>query len=272
MLFRSRLLLGQLAPTSGSVRLGTQLEIAYYDQLRATLDPEKSVVDNVIDHGDTVEIQGQRRHVMGYLQDFLFSPDRARTPVKALSGGERNRLLLARLFARPANLLVLDDPTNDLDIETLELLEELLMGYRGTLLLVSHDRAFLDNVVTSTLVFEGDGHVQEYVGGYSDWMRTRKPPEPVAKVAQARPTAPTAKPKSTKLSFNDARELDQLPTRIEALEAEQSKLAERLNEPSFYRSAASEQARVHERLAELAAEIEKDYERWYELEALREHR
>ena len=166
-----RLLLGQLAPSSGSVRLGTKLEVAYYDQLRAALELEKTVIENLAEGREYVEVQGERRHVIGYLQDFLFSPDRARTPMKALSGGEHNRVLLARLFAQPANLLVLDEPTNDLDIETLELLEELLIDYRGTLLLVSHDRAFLDNVVTSTLVFEGDGRIQEYAGGYSDWLR-----------------------------------------------------------------------------------------------------
>jgi ATP-binding cassette subfamily F protein uup len=272
-----RLVLGQLAPTSGSVRLGTKLEIAYYDQLRAVLELEKTVLQNIAEGREYVDVQGQRRHVIGYLQDFLFSPDRARMPVKALSGGERNRLLLARLFAQPANLLVLDEPTNDLDIETLELLEELLMSYRGTLLLVSHDRAFLDNVVTSTLVFEGEGRVQEYVGGYSDWLRQRQR----AALAAVRVTSPApkdakpaaiAKPKAGKLGFKDARELEQAPQKIEALEVEQSKLTERLSEPDFYKLPAAEQSKVHARLAALAVELESVYARWVALEALRDGR
>jgi ATP-binding cassette subfamily F protein uup len=213
--------------------------------------------------------------MISYLQDFLFSPDRARMPVKALSGGERNRLLLARLFAQPANMLVLDEPTNDLDIETLELLEELLMGYRGTLLLVSHDRAFLDNVVTSTLVFEGGGRVQEYVGGYSDWLRQRQQAaDAAAKAAsavgrEAKPLAPT-KSKTGKLSFKDARALEELPAQIESLEAEQSELTDRLSQPAFYKCGAAEQTRVHARLATLAAELEAAYARWDALEALRD--
>jgi ATP-binding cassette subfamily F protein uup len=224
-----------------------------------------------------VDVQGQRRHVIGYLQDFLFSPDRARMPVKALSGGERNRLLLARLFAQPANLLVLDEPTNDLDIETLELLEELLMSYRGTLLLVSHDRAFLDNVVTSTLVFEGDGRVQEYVGGYSDWLRQRqkaalaavRSASPVAKDVKTTAAAVT-KPKAGKLGFKDARELEQAPQKIESLEVEQAKLTERLSEPDFYKLPAAEQSRLHARLAAIAVELEAVYARWVALESLRD--
>jgi len=268
-----RLLLGQLAPNSGSVRLGTKLEVAYYDQLRAALELEKTVIENLGEGREYIEVQGQRRHVIGYLQDFLFTPDRARTPMKALSGGEHNRVLLARLFAQPANLLVLDEPTNDLDIETLELFEELLIDYRGTLLLVSHDRAFLDNVVTSTLVFEGDGHIQEYVGGYSDWLRHRT--RPVADAVQStketkRVTA--AKPKPTKLGFKAARELEQAPEKIEALETEQSELVERLSQPSFYQSNAAEQARVHARIAALTGELEAAYARWTELEALRDPR
>jgi ATP-binding cassette subfamily F protein uup len=220
-----------------------------------------------------VDVQGQRRHVIGYLQDFLFSPERARTPVKVLSGGERNRLLLARLFAQPANLLVLDEPTNDLDIETLELLEELLMDYRGTLLLVSHDRAFLDNVVTSTLVFEGGGRVQEYVGGYSDWLRQRGAPAAVEAAPRAEARAePSAKPRPAKLGFKEARELDELPDLIESLEVEQSELSERLSQPAFYKSSPTEQARVHARLAALASELEARYARWAALEALRDAR
>ena len=268
-----RLLLGQLAPSSGTVRLGTKLEIAYYDQLRAVLELEKTVIQNIAEGREYVDVQGQRRHVIGYLQDFLFSPDRARTPVKALSGGERNRLLLARLFAQPANLLVLDEPTNDLDIETLELLEELLMGYSGTLLLVSHDRAFLDNVVTSTLVFEGNGRVQEYVGGYSDWLRQRaKSAASAAKTVVAAKLVALPKSNPVKLSFKDARELEQAPARIESLEAEQAELTERLSEPAFYKRPAAEQAKVHARLTALAAELEAVYARWYALEALRDGR
>jgi len=268
-----RLLLGQLRPTSGQVRLGTKLEIAYYDQLRAALEFEKTVIENLAEGREYIEINGERRHVIGYLQGFLFSPDRARTPMKALSGGEHNRLLLARLFAQPANLLVLDEPTNDLDIETLELLEELLIDYRGTILLVSHDRAFLDNVVTSTLVFEGDGQIQEYVGGYSDWVRRRKPPVTVtAKSVEVMRSATAAKSKPRKLGFKQARELEQAPSRIEALETEQRELVERLSEPAFYKSGAAEQARVHERMAALTGELEAAYARWSELEKLRDQR
>ena len=202
------------------MRLGTKLEIAYYDQLRAVLELEKTVSENIAEGREYVEVQGQRRHVIGYLQDFLFSPDRARMPVKALSGGERNRLLLARLFAQPANLLVLDEPTNDLDIETLELLEELFMDYRGTLLLVSHDRAFLDNVVTSTLVFEGSGRVQEYVGGYSDWLRQRQASAAAQQREESARKAPraAARPRPAKLGYKEARELEESPARIESLE------------------------------------------------------
>ena len=268
-----QLLLGQLAPSSGSVRLGTKLEVAYYDQLRAALELEKTVIENLAEGSEYVQVQGERRHAIGYLQDFLFSPDRARTPMKALSGGEHNRVLLARLFAQPANLLVLDEPTNDLDIETLELLEELLIDYRGTLLLVSHDRAFLDNVVTSTLVFEGDGHIQEYAGGYSDWLRRSAARATVAakSVKDTKPApAATAKPKSRKLGFKDARELEQAPAKIESLETEQSELVERLSRPAFYQSDLAEQARVHARIAALTGELEAAYARWYELEALRD--
>jgi ATP-binding cassette subfamily F protein uup len=266
-----RLLLGQLAPSSGTVRLGTRLEVAYYDQLRGALELEKTVVENLAGGREYFEVQGERRHVIGYLQDFLFSPDRARTPMRALSGGEHNRVLLARLFAQPANLLVLDEPTNDLDVETLELLEELLIEYSGTILLVSHDRAFLDNVVTSTLVFEGDGHVQDYVGGYSDWLRQRARPEAVAvKPVKAAKPAPKAKP--AKLGFKETRELEQAPARIESLEAEQAGLVERLSEPDFYKSDAAEQTAVHARIAVLTEELEAAYARWSELEALREGR
>jgi ABC transport system ATP-binding/permease protein len=264
-----RLLLGELQPSSGSVRLGTRLDVAYYDQLRASLEPEKSVAENIAEGREWIDVLGQRQHVMGYLQSFLFGPERARTPVKALSGGERNRLLLARLFAQPANLLVLDEPTNDLDLETLELLEERLVDYAGTLLVVSHDRAFLDNVVTSTLVFEGSGRVQEYVGGYSDWLRQRAPRESES-AAAARPAAARPKLKPTKLSYKDERELAQLPGRIEALEAEQTSLAARVSEPSFYTGDPAERAAVQARLAALPSEIQSAYERWTALESQRD--
>ena len=272
-----RVLLGELAPTSGSVCLGTKVQVAYFDQLRAKLALDRTVIDNIADGSEYTEINGQRRHVLGYLQDFLFSPERARTPVSALSGGERNRVLLARLFAQPANLLVMDEPTNDLDLETLELLEELLIEYPGTLLVASHDRAFLDNVVTSTLVFEGAGRVQEYVGGYSDWVRYTQRLASAKATASAKraPSQPSpaveraAKPRRQKLSFREARELADTPGRIEALEREQAELGLRVSEPSFYKSDAAEQAHVHARLAALPAELAAAYGRWEAREALR---
>jgi ATP-binding cassette subfamily F protein uup len=267
-----KLVLGQLEPTSGSVRLGTKLEVAYYDQLRDQLELEKTVLENVSQGRDYMEIQGERRHVIGYLQDFLFSPERARTPVAALSGGERNRLLLARLFSQPANLLVLDEPTNDLDIETLELLEELLVAYRGTLLLVSHDRAFLDNVVTSTLVFEGDARVTEYVGGYGDWLRQRRPAAAAAPRPAANAPAPVAAPRAGKQSYKDRRELEQVPAKIEALETEQTALIERASQPKLYKGDPAEQTRVRDRLAAIDVELEAAYARWHELEAWKEGR
>jgi len=272
-----RILLGELAPTSGSVRLGTKVQVAYFDQLRAELALDRTVIDNIADGSEYTEINGQRRHVLGYLQDFLFSPERARTPVSALSGGERNRVLLARLFAQPANLLVMDEPTNDLDLETLELLEELLIEYPGTLLVASHDRAFLDNVVTSTLVFAGGGRVQEHVGGYSDWIRytqrlaSAKATENAKRAASPRaPAERTAKPRRKKLSFGDARELADMPGKIEALEREQAELGARVSEPAFYKGEAAEQARVHARLAELPAELAAAYGRWEALETRRD--
>jgi ATP-binding cassette subfamily F protein uup len=272
-----RVLLGELAPTSGSVCLGTKVQVAYFDQLRAKLALDRTVIDNIADGSEYTEINGQRRHVLGYLQDFLFSPERARTPLRALSGGERNRVLLARLFAQPANLLVMDEPTNDLDLETLELLEELLIEYPGTLLVASHDRAFLDNVVTSTLVFEGAGRVQEYVGGYSDWVRytQRLASAKATESAKRAPSQPSpaveraAKPRRHKLSFREARELADTPGRIEALEREQAELGRRVSEPAFYKSDVAEQAHVHARLAALPAELAAAYGRWEALEALR---
>src|SRR5690554_6834941 len=229
-------LLGELHPTEGSVRLGTNLEVAYFDQLRDTLDEEKTVVDNVAEGSDMLTINGKPKHVIGYLQDFLFEPSRARQPVKSLSGGERNRLLLAKLFTQPANLLVLDEPTNDLDADTLDLLEELLGDYEGTVLLVSHDRAFLDNVVTSTLVFEGEGRVNDYVGGYQDWLRQRRPAADKPRTDAHKPAAreAAARRKTHKLSYKDQRELDALPQTIEALEAEQEALHAQMADPAFY--------------------------------------
>jgi ATP-binding cassette subfamily F protein uup len=266
------LLLGRLQPDSGQVELGTRLEVAYFDQMRTQLDEEKSVQDNVSEGSDRVEVNGRSKHVIGYLQDFLFSPERARTPVKALSGGERNRLLLARLFTRPANVLVMDEPTNDLDVETLELLEDLLLGYRGTLLLVSHDRAFLNNVVTSCLVFEGKGWVREYVGGYDDWLRQRPPapaPEKTEKTEKpkARPLPPAAA--AVRLSYREQRELEGLPERIEVLEAEQEGLQGAMAEPDFYQQEPEAIARGRRRLREIARELEEVYERWEILEARR---
>ncbi len=269
-----KLLLGQLEPQAGSVRLGTKLEVAYFDQLRATLDLEATVIDNVAEGREFVDINGERRHVIGWLQDFLFAPERARTPVKSLSGGERNRLLLARLFSQPANVLVLDEPTNDLDIETLELLEELLAGFGGTILIVSHDRAFLDNVVTSSLVFEGRGVIRECVGGYSDWLRQRpQPPEsrPVeAKRAETpKSAAEPSKPKAARLGYKDQRELDALPGRIEALEAEQAELSARTSDPAFYTQPQPAQAEVLNRLSAIGDELDAAYARWDALEALK---
>jgi len=264
-----KLLLGELPPDSGTVRHGTRLQLAYFDQQREALDPEKSVLESLELGSDTVTTGGRSRHVIGYLQEFLFAPQRARAKVATLSGGERNRLLLARLFTRPANLLVMDEPTNDLDVETLELLEELLSDYDGTLLLVSHDRAFLDNVVTSALVFEGEGRVNEYVGGYSDWLRQRRRPEvpaaPKAKPAAERGASGTAE-KKRKLSYKDQRELDALPARIEALEAEQAELQAVTSRPDFYQQDQAQVAPVLARMQALEAELEAVYARWGELE------
>ncbi len=268
-----RLLLGDLEPDAGSVRLGTGLEIAYFDQLREQLDPDRSVFDSIADGADFVEVPGGRQHVNGYLQNFLFPPDRARTPVRALSGGERNRLLLARLFTRTFNLLVLDEPTNDLDIETLDLLEELLLDYSGTLLLVSHDRDFLDNVVTSTLVFEGEGTVGEYVGGYTDWIRQRAsaPPVPVTppKPAAPRLAAPPGEraDRRRRLSFKESTELAALPDRIDALEQDREALYASLADPALLRDGAAATA-ANTRLTTLDAELAALIERWEALETL----
>jgi ATP-binding cassette subfamily F protein uup len=274
-----RLLVGELEPTRGKIVRGTQLLPAYFDQQREQLDPAASIMDNVTGgSGDTVTIDGQPRHVSGYLRDFLFPPERLRAPVSMLSGGERNRLLLARLFARPSNLLVMDEPTNDLDVETLELLEEMVANYAGTLLLVSHDRAFLDNVVTSTLVFEGEACVNEYVGGYSDWLRQRsvggqpkaRPPTAAAPAAAA-PAAvvPTARaaPKARRLSYKDQRELAAMPEIIQRLEAEQQQLQAALADPALFQENHERGALALQRLQALAAEIESAYARWDALES-----
>jgi ATP-binding cassette subfamily F protein uup len=270
-----RILLGQLEPTRGTLRHGTNLQVAYFDQARAQLNPEARVVDCVGEGKETVTIGGQTKHVMGYLQDFLFPPERARSPVKSLSGGERARLLLAQLFTRPANVLVMDEPTNDLDIETLELLEELLLGYDGTLFLVSHDRAFLDNVVTSCLAFEGDGVVREYIGGYSDWRRQRaEPPVPVTPESKpARAVAPAAEPKkpaARKLSYMDQRELDQLPASIQQLEQEQSAVQAQLADPELYKREPAVMKTLSTRLQAIEAELGEAYARWEALESQRD--
>ncbi len=273
-----RLLLGQLQPQQGTIKLGTKLEVAYFDQYRAQLNEEQSVLDNVSQGRSTVTINGQSRHIISYLQDFLFSPERARTPVRALSGGERNRLLLARLFTHSANILVMDEPTNDLDMETLELLEELLLDYKGTLLLVSHDRAFLNRVVTSTLVFEGDGRINDYVGGYDDWLRQRPTPPPASPPPNTtkQKATTTTEPKNTppkksgkKLSYKDQRELDELPARIEALEAEIAHLHETMAEPDFYQKGPQVMAETQARLESEEAALATAYERWDQLEAMR---
>ncbi len=265
-----RLLLGQLSPASGAVKHGTNLEIVYYDQLRAQIDDDKSVADNIADGNTTVTIDGRQRHVITYLQDFLFEPARARTPARVLSGGERNRLLLARLFTKPANVLVLDEPTNDLDAETLDLLENLLVEYAGTLLLVSHDRDFLDNVVTSTMVFEGEGRVAEYIGGYTDWKQQHDRAE-AAKARQAAadnpaPAAALRAAKPRKLTNREQRELDELPARIEALETEQAGLTAKLSSPDFYQREPGAAGPVQARLDAIGQELAAAFERWEALE------
>jgi ATP-binding cassette subfamily F protein uup len=272
-----KLLLGELTPGKGKVRLGTKLQVAYFDQQRAILDSDKTVMDNLNYGSEMVTINGKQRHVMGYLQDFLFPPKRVLSPVSSLSGGERNRLLLARLFTQPANLLVLDEPTNDLDVETLELLEELLTDYKGTMLLVSHDRTFLDNVVTSTLVFEGGGRVGEYVGGYSDWLRQRKESladrvKPLIKEEKKSQDRLVKTPgqgdgaKPRKLSYKEQRELEELPVRIEVLENEQTELHSKTSNAEFYQQDKESIASTLARLEEVEKELEHCFERWEALE------
>jgi ABC transport system ATP-binding/permease protein len=272
-----RLLLGQLAPSVGAIEQGTRLEVVYFDQLRAQLDETMRVQDAVADGNATVTINGRTRHVISYLEDFLFLPDRARTPIRALSGGERNRLLLARLFTKPCNVLVLDEPTNDLDAETLELLEDLLVEFGGTLLLVSHDRAFLNEVCTSLLVFEGEGKVTDYIGGYDDWQkekaskaaalaaaeeRTKRGARAAAEAAANGGAAKTER----KLTNKERAELDALPQRIEKLETEQANLTAKLADPLFFKKPATEVTQVTVRLHEVEALLAAAYARWAELE------
>lgn len=276
-----KIVLNQLAPDAGSVRVGTNLKIAYFDQLRDQLNLEQTPVDNVAEGREYIEINGQQRHVISYLNDFLFTGARARTPLKALSGGERNRVLLAQLFSKPCNLLVLDEPTNDLDVETLELLEELLAGFQGTLILVSHDRQFLDNVVTSTIAFEGHGQVAEYVGGYYDWLRQRKTqPQKVDTVVSSEKIEETLEPakianvdksnKGKKLSYKLQRELDQMPAQIERLEQQVSKLEALVAEPDFYSQHHDDTSATLAELEQYQQQLEQTLERWMELESLAE--
>jgi ATP-binding cassette subfamily F protein uup len=271
-----RLLLGKLEPQSGRVRLGTNLQIAYFDQLREQLRDEATVAENVGDGYDTVASGDGRRHIIGYLQDFLFTPERARSPVRFLSGGERNRVLLAKLFAKPANVLVLDEPTNDLDADTLELLEEQLIDFSGTVLLVSHDRAFLNNVVTSTIAFEPDAsgqlNVREYVGGYDDWIRQRPKSETAAKskaAEQPKPKTPLPpiEPPKRRLSYKEQQELKSLPGEVEKLEAAIAELHEQMAAPDFYKQGGEKIATAQAKLKELEAEFEQKFERWHLLEA-----
>lgn len=271
-----RILLGQLAPQTGTVRLGKNLRIAYFDQLREQLDEEATVQENVGQGYESIQVGGTPRHVIGYLQDFLFSPQRARTPVRFLSGGERNRVLLARLFARPANVIVLDEPTNDLDAETLEMLEQRLVAYEGTVLLVSHDRAFLNNVVTSTIVFESTG-VKEYVGGYDDWLRQRADQPDITAAtkvktsgsqskAKRRQTSQGKQPPKRRLSFQERQELSALPATIEQFEADIAELHHVMAQPEFYQRPGEHIARDRKRLSDLESRLATAYSRWEELE------
>lgn len=267
-----KLLLGQLQPTSGKIELGTNLQIAYFDQLREQLNPDMTVADSILDGGEFIDLPGGKKHVMSYLADFLFAPARARSPVRSLSGGEKNRLLLARLFTKPANLIVMDEPTNDLDLETLEILEEKLVEYQGTLLLVSHDREFLDNVVTSVLVFEGKGKVEEYIGGYADWFRLVQQKKAEAETIKAvAETVKKEKPKSVstkKLSYKEQRELEQLPERIEQLEALQAELTKQIGEPDFYKQSQDKVVEVLNKIKATEDELAQAYARWDALDAL----
>ena len=274
-----KLLLDELQPQSGKLHCGTKLEVAYFDQYREILDPEKSVIDNLADGKQEVMVGGRQRHALSYLQDFLFAPKRARTPVKALSGGEKNRLLLARIFLKPNNLLVLDEPTNDLDIETLELLEDLLANYQGTLLLVSHDREFVDNTVTTSWIFEGDGVIEEFVGGYHDAQHQRTQVHKSREVAQPvkakpqvaeTPQAAPAKSKAKKLSYKLLRELEALPAKLEELESEIESLQEQVNNPEFFSKPVEQTQPILDKLTAVEQELEVAFERWEELEAMQQ--
>jgi ATP-binding cassette subfamily F protein uup len=266
-----RLLLGMLLPVNGTIRLGSNLQISYSDQLLGQLDESKTAIDNIGDGSDTVTVNGKSRHIFGYLQDFLFSPDQARSLVSGFSGGERKRLMLACLFTQPSNLLVLDEPTNDLDIETLDLLEELLIDYTGTILLVSHDRTFINNIVTSTIVFEGDSVVKEYVGDYDDWLRQRPQEARLSSGASGKQEVPPAQvPKArVKLRFSEQKELDALPRTIESLENEQQALFQTMGDPELYKKDRADIVANNERLEELKRLLAEAYERWEELEQLR---
>ncbi|MES2317522.1 MAG: ATP-binding cassette domain-containing protein [Pseudomonadota bacterium] len=266
-----KMILGEETADSGKVKLGTKLQVAYFDQMRAQLDENATLMDTIAPGSDWVEINGSKKHVMSYLNDFLFAPERARSPVKSLSGGERNRLLLARLFAKPANCLVLDEPTNDLDIDTLELLEELLEDYTGTVFLVSHDRTFLDNVVTQVIVAEGEGFWREYVGGYTDWERTKAQaavaPKAVAKAVAAAPAAQAASSKKSKLSYKEQRELEELPLLIASLEDEQSAITAQLNAPDFYKTNPADAKRINARFEQIDQLLIDALEKWELIEA-----
>ena len=263
-----KLLLGELSPDKGAIKIGTNLNVAYFDQYRSALDEEKSVQDNVSGGKDMLDVGGKSRHVISYLQDFLFAPERCRQPVKVLSGGERNRLLLAKLFMIASNVLVLDEPTNDLDIDTLDLLEELLIQYKGTIILVSHDRTFLNNVVTSTLVFEGNGEIKQFVGGYDDWLRQRDSASS-AKINEV-PKANNLQLKSaaskSKRSFNNERELSALPKKIDLLEQRITEISTQMSDASFYRSDRAEIKKTEDLLKSAQLELEVLYKRWEELE------
>ncbi|MAB80903.1 MAG: ABC transporter ATP-binding protein [Planctomycetes bacterium] len=265
-----RIITGELEPEKGGLKLGTNLRVARFDQLHSTLDQNKSVQENICDEGDTVTVAGKSRHVIGYLQDFLFTTDQIRGPVDRLSGGERNRLQLARILSRPCNVLILDEPTNDLDVETMELLEEILMDFDGTLLVVSHDRVFLDNVVTSTLVFEGEGRVREFVGGYEDWQRHRTEEQARARKPAATSEKPKYSERPRRLSFKEQEELEALPGEIERLEEERGALEEKMVDPAFYKGEESEIAAAVARLEEIRLSLEWSFERWEQLEAIAE--
>ncbi len=265
------ILLGQLQPQQGKIKSGTNLAVAYFDQMKAQLDEEASVIDNVSHGRERIDINGKSKHIIGYLQEFLFSPERARSPVKSLSGGERSRLLLARLFSQPANVLVLDEPTNDLDIETLELLEELLLEFGGSVLLVSHDREFVNNVVTSTFVFEGNARVAEYVGGYDDWLRQREiDPFSTTMINNdvAKETSAVKQIKPAKRSYKHQRELDSLPEKIERLEARVQQLTDEVSKPEFFKQDKNDIITMQQDLETATAELEDCYRRWEQLESV----